>query len=176
MSTRTTARLARTEADAALLEASGAQGSFTTTTTNGVAQPASQTPSVTTNTTLGTTTTGGQTVSAGPFPVPINHTAEVEYTVIGRVRIAGGAAIDDSYMEHSYVAFNTLANGTTRQVPQVIPAAAAPVARSNDATLASPGDVTVTLTVVPGSFTILVTEVAAQGTIDWEITATVRLN
>jgi hypothetical protein len=176
LSTKTEAKLARTEAAAAEAEAGGAQGSFTTATTNGVAQPASQTPSVMTNTTLGTTTAAGQSVTAGPFPIPVDHTAEVEYTVIGRVRIAGGtSAVDDSYMEHSYFAVNTLHSGTTRAVPQTIPAAG-PVARALDATLASPGDVTVVPTVSPGSFNIVVTEVAGQGTIDWTITTTIRLN
>jgi hypothetical protein len=178
MSTRATARLARTEADAAALEASAAQGSFVTTTTNGVAQPNTQTPAVTTKTVLGTTTGAGQTV-VNSVPIPVHHSAMLEISIEGRVTVAGTAAVDETFMYKNFVSVNNPgpAPGTVTATPQIAPASG-PVADAWTANLASPADITVTL--APGAGTgliaVVVTEVGAQGTIDWIVSITTRLN
>lgn len=153
---------ARTEAAAAELTASGFQGSTQGTQNSqlGQLQVVQE---------FGTTTGAGQSVTA-VLPIPQGHTALVRYQAIGRTRIAGTAAVGDSAAYDGVVTIKNVA-GTAAIVPTT-PAAA----NMADATMANGADITLAVTAVGTGLNVVLTEVGAQGTIDWDIRLVALIN
>jgi hypothetical protein len=169
MSDRAQTKRALVDAGAAEAAAGGAQGTVVQSTTNGVAQPNTQSGAVQEATTFGTTT-GAGTVVNHDVTIPPNHNANIVVTIVGRNTIAGGTAVaGDEFTYFGAVGAKNVA-GT---VSLGANAAGTPFTSHTTSLVGVTVGTDVT---APNRYRFVITDVTGEGTIDWVVKTQTTLN